>query len=62
MKKLLSLLVAAVMALSLSFATLAEDKPAAEKPAASEGKKKAKKKADKEKKKEEDAAAKGAKK
>ncbi len=31
MKKLLSLLVAAVMVLSFSFATLAEDKPAAEK-------------------------------
>jgi hypothetical protein len=49
MKKLLSLLVAAVFALSLGLATLAKDKPAekaAEKPAASasEGKKKAKKK------------------
>ena len=35
MKKLFTLLFAAVMALSLSFATFAEDKPAAEKPASS---------------------------
>jgi hypothetical protein len=49
MKKLFTLLFAAVMAFSLSFATFAEDKPAAEKPAAAEGKKKAKKKADKKK-------------
>ena len=50
MKKLLSLLVAAVMALSLSFAVFAEDKPAGEKSAAADGKKKAKKKsADKKK-------------
>ena len=44
MKKLLSLLFAALMVLTFSFATLAEDKPAAEKPAAADGKKKAKKK------------------
>ena len=44
MKKLLTLLFAAMMVLSFSFATLAEDKPAAEKSAAAESKKKAKKK------------------
>lgn len=44
MKKLLSVLFAAMMVLSFSFATLAEDKPAADKPATSDGKKKAKKK------------------
>jgi Spy/CpxP family protein refolding chaperone len=48
MKKLLSLLVAAVFALTLSLATFAEDKPA-DKPAAAEGKKKTKKKHDKKK-------------
>ena len=56
MKKLLSLLVAAVMALSLSFVTFAEDKPAADKSTSSDSKKKAKKKADKDKKKEADTA------
>ena len=49
MKKLFTLLFAAVMALSLSFATFAEDKPAAEKPAAADGKKKSKKTSDKKK-------------
>ena len=58
MKKLLSLLVAAVMALSLSFAVFAEDKPAGEKSAASDGKKKAKKKSSDKAHKEGDAAAK----
>jgi len=51
MKKLFSLLLAALFALSLSFATFAEDKPG-DKPAASEGKKKAKKKHAEEKKEE----------
>jgi hypothetical protein len=55
MKKLLSLLVAAVMALSLSFAVFAEDKPAADKSTTSEHKKKGKKKSA-DKKKEGDAA------
>ena len=49
MKKLFTLLFAAVMALSLSFATFAEDKPAAEKPAATDSKKKSKKTSDKKK-------------
>ena len=49
MKKLFTLLCAAVMAMSLSFATFAEDKPAAEKSAAADGKKKSKKKHDKKK-------------
>ena len=58
MKKLFTLLFAAVMALSLSFATFAEDKPAADKAASSDTKKKSskKKQADKDKKKEEEAA------
>jgi len=61
MKKLFTLLFAAVMAFSLSFATFAEDKPAADKAASSDTKKKSSKKkhADKEakdKKKEGDAA------
>ena len=45
MKKLFTLLFAAVMAMSLSFATFAEDKPATEKPASthSSSKKKSKK-------------------
>ena len=43
MKKLFTLLCAAVMAMSLSFATFAEDKPAAEKPASTSSKKKSKK-------------------
>ena len=54
MKKLLSLLVAAMFALSLSFATFAEDKPA-DKPASTEKKKGTKKKGE-HKKKEGDAA------
>lgn len=68
MKKLLSLLVAAVFALSLSFAALAEDKKPADKPpAASTTKKKSKKTAEEKKaagdeKKAEADAAKGAKK
>ena len=57
MKKLFTLLFAAVMALSLSFATFAEDKPAADKAAADTKKKSSKKKhADKDKKNEEEAA------
>ena len=57
MKKLFTLLFAAVMALSLSFATFAEDKPAADKAAADTKKKSSKKKhADKDKKTEEEAA------
>jgi hypothetical protein len=57
MKKLFTLLFAAVMAMTLSFATFAEDKPAADKPAAtSKAKKKSKKKAAADKKAEEDAA------
>ena len=55
MKKLLSLLVAAMFALSLSFATFAEDKPA-DKAASTEGKKKGTKKKGDHKKKEGDAA------
>ena len=43
MKKLFTLLFAAVMAMSLSFATFAEDKPATEKPASTSSKKKSKK-------------------
>ena len=69
MKKLLSLLVAAVFALSLSFAALAEDKKPADKPAAAHSttKKKSKKTAEEkkaaaDKKKAEADAAKGAKK
>jgi hypothetical protein len=60
MKKLFTLLFAAVMAMTLSFATFAEDKPAADKDkpaaAATKGKKKSKKKAAADKKAEEDAA------
>jgi hypothetical protein len=56
MKKLFTLLFAAVMAMTLSFATFAEDKPAADKPAAADGKKKASKKKHADKKKDEDAA------
>ncbi len=48
MKKLLSLLMATVFALSLSFVTFAEDKPAAEKSTASTEKKKKSKKTKKE--------------
>lgn len=55
MKKLFTLLVAAAMAFTLSFATFAEDKPAAEKSSASDGKKKAKKKHGDKKKDEESA-------
>jgi hypothetical protein len=62
MKKLLSLLFAAMMVVSFSFATFAEDKPAAEKSAASDSKKKAKKKHSDKKKTEGEDAAKGAKK
>ena len=49
MKKLLTLLFAAMMVLTFSFATLAEDKPAADKAAAADSKKKGKKKHDKKK-------------
>jgi hypothetical protein len=69
MKKLLSLLVAAVFALSFSFATFAEDKKPADKPEAAHSttKKKSKKTAEEkkaaaDKKKAEQDAAKGAKK
>ena len=70
MKKLLSLLFAAMMVLTFSFATLAEDKPATDKAASTDTKKKSstkkhsdKKKHDDKKKAEEDAAkAKGTKK
>ena len=71
MKRLLSLLFAAMMVLTFSFATLAEDKPAAEKSATAEGTTKAKKKSKKtsaekkaaaDQKKAEQDAAKGAKK
>lgn len=61
MKKLLSLLFAAMMVLTFSFATLAEDKPAADKAASTDSKKKSKKKHS-DKKKTEEEAAKGAKK
>jgi type IV secretory pathway VirB6-like protein len=47
MKKLFTLLFAAVMAMSLSFATFAEDKPAAEKPASTSTKKSKKTSAEK---------------
>ena len=50
MKKLLTLLFAAVMAMSLSFATFAEDKPATEKPASTSSSKKKSKKTSAEKK------------
>ena len=56
MKKLFTLLFAAVMAFSLSFATFAEDKPAADKAAAADGKKKSSKKKHADKKKDEEAA------
>jgi high-affinity K+ transport system ATPase subunit B len=58
MKKLFTLLFAAVMAMTLSFATFAEDKPAADKPAAADGKKKASKKKHADKKKADEDAAK----
>ena len=50
MKKLFTLLFAAVMAMSLSFATFAEDKPATEKPASTSSSKKKSKKTSAEKK------------
>jgi len=56
MKKLFTLLFAAVMALTLSFATFAEDKPAADKAASADHKKKSSKKKHADKEKKEDAA------
>jgi hypothetical protein len=50
MKKLFTLLFAAVMAMSLTFATFAEDKPATEKPASTSSSKKKSKKTSEEKK------------